>query len=291
MRPRTGVVSAGIAVAALFALTACSGANAGADSGGTSADTSSSSAGDSSDMKAVAPESVAGEVAQQTDILTDRSEIVTADVTLVDKDPGRVRDRIDSLLAGSGGMVTDEATYNRSASSTRESHLTVRLPTAQLDALIRDFRSFTTVKESHKTSKDVTTQVIDVDSRVKSKQAALDRLRTFLTQTTNVDTLIKIEAEVSNREAELESLLAQQKQLAGQVAMATLTIDLSVPPIAKPKPSEAGFADGLANGWDAFQASAKVAATGIGAVLPFAVLFGVIGAGAWIVRRQIRSQA
>ena len=54
-------------------------------------------------------------------------------------------------------------------------------------------------------------QVADVDSRLKSAQAALDSLRTLLKKADTIGQVLQVEREISDREADLESLQASRR--------------------------------------------------------------------------------
>ncbi len=74
------------------------------------------------------------------------------------------------------------------------------------------------------------------------------------------------------RQAELQSLKAQQAYLADQTSLATITVHLSTPEKYVPPPDalqDAGFLTGLKAGWDALSDVVVVALTVVGAVLPF----------------------
>lgn len=281
-----------VAVVAALALAGCS----------SSGDTSSEAPSDAdSSIGATEPgmpgrlgggDDAAGAAADR-DIATDsllagQAVIVTASVALEDADPQRTRDRVTALATTYGGRLADEASFTDRPDITARIHLVLRVPADRLDALVDQLRTLTTVVESHRTSEDVTLQVVDINARVKSRQAALDRLRTFLTQTQDIDTLVRVESELADREAELESLLAQQKYLADQTAMSTLTVTIAAP---TEKPSEAGFLSGLEDGWDAFVSALRVGATALGAVLPFAAVLAVIGVPIWLTVRRRRRPA
>ena len=66
---------------------------------------------------------------------------------------------------------------------------------------------------------------------------------------------MSIEGQLAQREADLESLQAQQRALSAQTSFATITLSLVAltAPVAKPKPADrGGFVGGLADGWHAF---------------------------------------
>src|SRR5919204_1837253 len=75
-------------------------------------------------------------------------------------------------------------------------------------------------------AQDVTQQVADVASRVKSAQATLATFRKLLDRAHSVNDVVTLEDEISTREADLESLQARQKSLSEQTTYATVTLRL-----------------------------------------------------------------
>ena len=230
----------------------------------------------------------AGRAAVQT-----RAIIATGTVTVVDDDLGEVRNNIDRLLGRYGGYVSDEATFNRADGTTSGSRLTLRVPFSHFDDVMDAFKTFTKVREAHTNAEDVTTEVIDVDSRVKTQELSLQRLRTFLGRTEDINAMIRLESEIAQREAQLESLKAQQKYLSDQTSLGTITVSMQTPE-TKPKSKKddllegAGFFNGLDDGWNALKDVLLVAATVVGAVLPFGVVGALAGVPLWFVLRRRR---
>jgi hypothetical protein len=220
-----------------------------------------------------------------------RAVIATGTVTVVDKDLAAVRENIDRLLGRYGGYVADEETQNDKNGVTQRSRLTVRIPYPAFDDVMNAFDDFTKVQSAHTKSEDVTTQVIDVNSRVKTQEASLRQLRAFLRRTSDIDTMVRLESEIAQREAALESMQAQASYLADQTSYATITVDMRLTPKTAPhkKPAakhEVGFLTGLDNGWQALLGVLLVAATVVGALLPFALVVALIGFPTWLLLRR-----
>jgi hypothetical protein len=57
----------------------------------------------------------------------------------------------------------------------------------------------------------VTDEVVDVDSRIASQRRSIDRIRVLLDQAVNIDDIVRIESELADREAEMDSLLQRQE--------------------------------------------------------------------------------
>ena len=107
------------------------------------------------------------------------------------------------------------------------------------------------------------------------RKTALTRLRQLFQHAGNVADLATVENEIAQREADLESLEAQQRTFAAQTAQATITVNLVatpkvavVPPPVK-KAHVVGFVRGLRGGWHAFTRTVTGITTALGALLPF----------------------
>jgi hypothetical protein len=287
------------AVAGLGALTSGGGGNSSAGSSDSGASVSGSiAAGAAARVPETAPRasgkgSAAG-ASGSTDIALTATDLGSSKIRTVDMTV-QVRRGVsvsaqanaaEAIAARSGGEVdADERSSGRYAQAT----LVLRVPPDQLVAALADLSKLGIEKSRQLTTKDVTTAVADVTSRVASAQDAIDRLRVLYRQAVKVADVITIESELATRESDLESLQAQQRALAQQTSTATITLTLlSAPPattrVTPPKKHDTtGFLGGLRGGWHAFSAGAAVLATVAGAVLPFAVLLLVIGlVGRWV---------
>jgi hypothetical protein len=223
--------------------------------------------------------------------------IHTGEVVLVDDDLADVRVEIDRLLGRYGGQVADETTDNDSDGGTQRSTLVLRVPGRHFEEVLDGFRDFATVQSTRRKGEDVTTEVIDLDARIRTQEVSLRRLRSFLDRAEDVEAMIRLESEIAEREASLESLRAQAAYLADQVAMATITVRMSTPDAPAPKTDpleDAGFLTGLRGGWEALKDVLVVGATVAGALLPFAALIGLLGApvALWLrLRRRHATRA
>lgn len=219
--------------------------------------------------------------------------ISTGRVTLEGDDLVAVRSEIDRLLGRFGGFVADEQTYNDDEGRTVSSTLVLRVPGRHFEDMMTSFADFATVKSADRQAEDVSTEVIDVESRIRTQEVSLRRLRGFLGRAVDVDSMIRLESEIAQREATLESLKAQQEFLADQVSLATITVSMETP--AEPAPEDdpledAGFMSGLRGGWEALLDVLLVGATVVGAVIPFAAVLAVLGVPLWLALRARRQR-
>ncbi len=160
----------------------------------------------------------AGRVAVQT-----RQVISTGRVRLEADDLAAVRSDVDRLLGRYGGHVAEEETTNDDEGRTSRSTLHLRVPSHRFDQMMAAFGDIATLTAAEREAVDVTTEVIDVDARVRTQEVSLQRLRSFLGQAGDVNAMIRLEAEIAKREAELASLRGQQDYLEDQTSLATIT--------------------------------------------------------------------
>lgn len=208
-----------------------------------------------------------------------RSVIATGEVTLEGKDLTRVREELDRLLGRIGGTVAEERTSSDREDGPTRSRLVLRVPSARFGDMMAAFDDIATVTDTRREEVDVTTEVIDVAARVRTAEVSLQRLRTFIGRAKAIETVIRLETEISRREADLASLRAQQDYLDDQTSLATIRVLLQTPGAAADPEDpleDAGFLAGLRNGWNALLDILVVSATVVGALVPFAVALGVI---------------
>ncbi|MFC8228636.1 DUF4349 domain-containing protein [Streptomyces sp. NPDC057287] len=171
---------------------------------------------------------------------------------------------------GAGGLVAEENT-ERVDDTHDYSHLVLRVPQAGYDDVLRDLAGTGKLLSRTSNAKDVTGQVVDVESRIATQRASVARVRDLMDKAEKLTDVVTLEGELSSRQADLESLLAQQASLKDRTTLATITLELSEPDAEAKDPEEedTGFLDALRGGWDAFVTMLRWIAVAIGATAPF----------------------
>jgi Domain of unknown function (DUF4349) len=268
-RMRRTVVIAGLIVA-IGALAGCS-SSADSPSGAANAGNAAPNGGavaqkDSSLNVAAAPEPVADA----------RSLIVTGSLYITVEDPLAAADKAATIVQSAAGRVdarNETAPQGRDGGSAT---LTLRIPTDNLDKVVNDLHALGTVDSFATQARDVTTEVTDLDAKISTLRASTDRIQGLLADAKNIADIITLENELASRQAELQSLEAQQRGLHDQVSMSTIDLSLTTKPVVVVDDSPQTFWDGLASGWHALVAFISVALVVIGALLPWAALGGLI---------------
>jgi hypothetical protein len=231
-------------------------------------------------------------------LLTGRQVIFTADITVQTKDIKTAVDQVTQIANSQGGVVFGEqvnlASKDPNNPGAASATVTLKVPPDTLEQGILDqIGRLGTELSRNETASDITAQVVDVNSRIAAAQDSLTRLRQLFQHAGNVADLATVENEIAQREADLESLEAQQRTFAAQTAQATITVNLvatpKVAPVVAPvkKAHVVGFVRGLRGGWHAFTRTVTGITTAVGALLPFLIVLLLLGLAAFIVRRRL----
>ena len=219
----------------------------------------------------------------------DRAVIQTGSVSLRSEDVAKTRFDLQKLLDQHDGLIDDERTVTEKDGAVRLSRLVVRVPSADFDAVMTKLAALGTLVESSRKAKDVTSQVIDTDVRIRAQEQSLARVEALLARAQSIRDIMAIEAQLTRRQADLDALKQTRAYLADQTEMSTINVYLEkqTPETAPapPKKDHNAFVAGLIAGWDAFTDMAGGLAKGTGAALPF---LGVLLLLAWPLWLGIR---
>ncbi len=166
--------------------------------------------------------------------------------------------------------------------------LSVEVPVDQYDKAVEAARSTGEVVQMQQSSYDVGAQKSDIDARITALEASLARLTALMDDAKNVGDVIALEQAIASRQAELDSLRAQQRNLANQTAMSQISLTLMSPEDARgtvePQPEPTwweSFLDGLGEFWSWLGNALLI-------VSPLLIAGAIIW---WVRRRQARTAA
>jgi hypothetical protein len=202
--------------------------------------------------------------------------IRTAVLTVRVKDTRKAVATARSAAERAGGLVQNESTEQVDDSHV-ESRVVLRVPQADYDSVLAELAGTGTLLARTSTAKDVTDQVVDVDSRIASQRVSVARVRELMNRATKLSDVVALEGQLSDREAALEALLAQQASLKDRTTLATITLEFSETKTEeKPKDDDPGFLDALGGGWNAFLGTLRWIVVVLGAVAPFAAALALL---------------
>ena len=297
---RTTHLLAVSATALLLSLTACSGGSDGDSPEAATAMDGAAAGGSAGDVAESAPEVPAdaaaasrevGAAGNAVDLTTQQALIKTGAVSLRSTDVGKTRYDVQVLVDEQGGQVADDKTETDKSGEPLRARMVLRVPVDSFEDVMNELGSMETLASTTTSSEDVTTQLIDVEARIKAQQASVERVRQLLAQAQSIRDIMAIESELAQRQAELDSLAQQQAYLKDQTSMATVKVNIERTPDPKApvtKDDDSGFLAGLAAGWDGLKTTVVAVATVVGALLPFAVVLLLVGVPVWLLVRRMR---
>ncbi|MCZ2525403.1 DUF4349 domain-containing protein [Streptomyces sp. HB2AG] len=301
-RPRTAAAGAAVPallLAAVLALAGCGAADTGAASksdsqavqadapgrgeggAGAAAPSSAPGASDAKGSRAATPRPAASHIVHTAslEVRVDAMEKAADSArTLVDRAEGYVADEVTR-----GGSGDEDEDYSR---------MTLKVPPARYSQLLDDLEELGEVEERKVSSEDVTGQVVDVESRLRTQRASVERVRKLMDRAEDLGDVVTLEGELSRRQADLEALEAQLESLQERTGMATVTLTLVTEGDSAPREDDEGvwdaFTGALADGWHAFYTAFRGLLVIVGSVLPFAVVLVPV---AWLLLRRRRANA
>ena len=212
--------------------------------------------------------------AQAFAALADRQIIKTGEVTVEVDNVATSLGRVRALATELGGYVggSQAGTLEDSAS------LTLRIPADRFeDGLTRLHELDGKVLSESTREEDVTSQIVDLDARIKNLEASERQYRALVERATAVDDILAVQTRLDAVRGEIEQLSAQLEQLSGLAGLSTLTVTLS----PSPTPVERATED-----WDpgATFENATAALVGIGQSLADILIWlGIVGVPLLIV--------
>lgn len=195
-----------------------------------------------------------------------------------------------------GGEITERETTTNKEGDLRTARLLLRIPVGAFTDALADLEDAADLQSSNSGAEDVTTKVIDTQVRIRAQRRSLARVEELLDRAQSISDIIRIESQLTRRQADLDSLVQRLDYLQNQTSMSTITVNIALPPKEKeePKkeePEEAGFLAGLEDGWKALKSFGTDVATLSGQVLPFTVVLLVVGGPLLLLVRRFRRSA
>jgi hypothetical protein len=220
----------------------------------------------------------------------DRQVIISGNVTITAEDPLAASKEAVRIVEAAGGRIDGRTEYAPSDTDRGSAQLELRIPASKLTAVLDKLEELGTADEVTLSTSDVTVESADLDARISALRASIDRLNALMVQAKDIDDLITLESAISSRQGELESLEAQQRYLADQVAMSTISLYLRSDAEAPPVEPDT-FWSGLASGWEGFVAFWAGLLVVLGVMLPWLITLGVIALVIVLVVRGRRRRA
>ena len=283
---RTLLSTTALLVAAL-ALTGCA-AGAGSDESGGVAPAPMQDS-ESSEMM---PESSDGDLASgetTTDYAaTDRQVITTGYVTITVDDPSKDVTEAVRITESVGGRVDGRSEYAADDTSGGSATLTLRIPSDDLTATLDKLKALGEVEEVSLNANDVTMQSLDLDARISAMAASIARLEALVPGAASLDDLITLETAISDRRSQLESMQSEQRYLADQVSMSTITLNLVTEYVPVVEVQEGDPLTALKNGFAALASFFLGLVTVLAFLTPGLIVLAILTAVVIVIIRLVQ---
>lgn len=239
-----------------------------------------------------AAEPAEADVASDVYTAPEQALIRKGSVALRADDVGRAQIEVQKVVDRYAGQVTDEKSESDDDGQAAYTRMVLRVPSEDFGKAVDDLKGIAELESANTKQDDVTSEVIDVQTRMKVQKRSIARISVLFQQAQNIRDIMAIEAELSQRQADLEALEQQAAYLANQTSLSTIVVSIDkIPEKGKTGPKDeddAGFVAGLSAGWGALSTFAVGLATAVGALLPWLVVLGLVGIPSLLLVRSLR---
>ncbi|MDP9342836.1 MAG: DUF4349 domain-containing protein [Actinomycetota bacterium] len=153
-----------------------------------------------------------------------------------------------SVVAGTyGGFVESSSSQGVKH---RSGSLTIRVPAASFEDALHDLRAIGTVQRQSITGRDVTSQFVDIDARLRNFETQEKVLLRLLSKATTIEGTLRVQRTLSDVQLHIEELTGERRVLSNRAELSTIQVELfeaGAPPVVhtqtvaieKPKLGEA----------------------------------------------------
>ncbi len=221
----------------------------------------------------------------------DRKIIQTATLTITTENVAGKFEDVRTVAAVYGGFVASSTLGNSGEQQTAA--ITIRVPGDAYERALNDLRKLGDVQGEQSGANDVTEEFTDLQSRLRNLQATEAQYVQFLLRAESIQDVLVVQDRLNATRAEIEQVQGRLNLVEHQTDLATITVHLDPPVIAKTEPKTDTTSGPLEVAADSFQASLAVLlgiATVVLAIAAFSwwlVPLAIIGI--LIARKQFRS--
>ncbi|MFB6207819.1 MAG: DUF4349 domain-containing protein [Candidatus Nanohaloarchaea archaeon] len=220
-----------------------------------------------------------GDYTQSTEADDGRKKITRYSVSLEVPDVQDAQADTRSLVNSYNGFV-DSSRYSKNYGESGS--MTVRVPEQNASEFIEELESRWKLESSSKDSDDVTDRYTELELELKNRKQELKRLEELMNQTSDVDSLIKIQERMSELRSRIQYLESRLEDLDRRIEYTQVRIEFSEP---EPLTAEFDLRESFADAYRGIFSSLNLIIVGAGKLLPFALIVGLVyGLRRWLRR-------
>ncbi|MGL4305413.1 MAG: DUF4349 domain-containing protein [Mycobacteriaceae bacterium] len=206
----------------------------------------------------------------------ERDIVATGTIDMLVDDPVVKAQEAAALVASKAGRVDSRTESAKTDSQGARATLLLRIPSENLDSTTEQLKKIGTLQEVSINKEDVTTQRVDMDQRLASLQASVNRLLDLIRTAANTSDVLEAETQLTQRQGELQSLTAQREQLGDKIAYSSITLTLSSSPENFDRDDHDGISGAFIRGWKALWHTVGTIIYALGFLFPWLVALSLI---------------
>jgi hypothetical protein len=213
-----------------------------------------------------------------------------ARLVLVLTDVDAAVETVQTLVRQAQGDLLNLQDYRSPDGTAHQVTLTLRVPQAQLDTVLANLRELGTVQEQSLTATDVSSQLVDLEARVKNLRQSEAALQKIMERSGEISHVLEVARELSNVRDSIERTAAQQQNLQRQVAYSQIDLTLqspvtTVPPLRPVRETLGGTWQAATQSVRAFTVGGLKIGLWLLAYSPYLVILGALTYGGYRLRR------
>lgn len=163
-----------------------------------------------------------------------RKIIRNGDVSLEVESYDAAYAKLAEFVAAEKGQITS-ANTQKLANGKIQATVTLRIPPERFEAVIAKLKDFGTIRNQNIGSQDVTKAYLDLETRLKSKEILVERLRKLLAEGKgSVKELMEVEVQAGATQEAIDQIKGELKYYDNQVGLSTITLRISEKDLGQP---------------------------------------------------------
>jgi hypothetical protein len=168
----------------------------------------------------------------------------------------------------------------------------IRVPAESYSRVIRQLRDVASEVESESSqATEVTEEYTDLQARLRNLHATEQRYIELLALATTIDQILPVQDRINSTRLEIEQVQGRLNVLDDLTALATITVELRLPPVSARADDKGWAEEALSTSWEATKDALMVLGTVAIAsafILPWIVIGGLVFTGGWrLVGRRL----
>lgn len=153
-----------------------------------------------------------------------RDIIFTADMTVAVTDVAAAGAEATRIIEELGGFLFGQQT---TGAPEPFSVLTFKVLPGDFQQALAQLGSIGEIRTQNVSADDVTERIVDLESRISTAEASVQRLKGFLEEATDIETIAQLESQLLQRETDLETMRGSLRTLQDRVDLATIYLTLT----------------------------------------------------------------